>query len=109
MSTSNQDPSQLVDELYEKYNKEGTYNLHTVLWQIIVNEARNIEAKSSAFYYDGTQLILTDKGAKGYTGTPCICKNSDEAKALAEGLNIDLFGLDPDTHEAEIIISSTMF
>lgn len=101
-----------VNYLFDKYKSNFSGFFHNMLWQFLVNETRNLNAKETALtpvIKDGhTELGIADKNRGGYTPTMVIFVNHNYDKAcdVCDDLNKDLFGLTEE--ESYKITSSTM-
>lgn len=107
-----------LNVVYDKYKDDFEGSFHNMLWQVMVNGVRD-ETRSAFVVADAENMVrngkpvaawefgIADAGRKGYTPGSCwYVGDYDKASRVAEELNKEVFGLEPE--EGWMIAASTM-
>ena len=109
---NNQNPVEKVGTIFDKYQDKFIGSFHNLLWQILVNECRDLKKKDSCFSYDlaMTQIGIADRNTSGYTPTSTTFKDEvppAKRKEIIDDLNRLVFGLEPE--DSMLIVITGMF
>lgn len=91
-----------MNSLFEKYKDKTEGMFHNCLWQLMVNEVRDLKSGKSCFVYiryGDHQVGIVDRGTKGYVPATFRFKSEvsqEECIQILRELNQEIFMLTPD-------------
>lgn len=89
-------PTERLTKIYNDHG-EAMHNLHSLLWQILINEQFIDKIITLAVLVEdwGYSIGIAEKGTGGYTPTPTHFKSGTEyheAVRICNAINYELFG-----------------
>lgn len=99
-----------LNRLFDKHKDKFVGNFHGLLWKLLVDKIRKDKSSALVQNYapEGHALGIADQGQNGYVPTMTYFKDStsyDDADAIIDELNQEIFGLD-DLAASKILLSS---